>query len=406
MRRLAERAPELSAEMSAREPGLGRKIGHAQRLGVASVDQVLRPEEMALRRNEPHRPSIATLPWLSGDGCHRSGRNDLANLDPTGAMRSAMRRVVPIALLLAVALFGATAARADNTVLNQTQFSDATGDSGGGADLSGMTVTSYTDGTIQFAVQFANRQFMQPGDTVQIFIDLNDDGNPELNLSVWPSFAPSYLDRWNGTAWIDIRQLPELVQAAGSISVRLALSDLQGAGAVPVAPVIQAAVGSWQADSSGNLAANASDFLPSATSWSDFSIKPVAVTQTTTAPAATTPTTGSAPRSKPTTTTSLPVTIAPLAPLSIKSGKDLKLHVLLKSKTGPMRLFKVCTQLPATSGLLHSSECRSTKSTGAKPVSFTITYKLGRVGTNRVAISATAGNAHATATEIVHVTNA
>jgi hypothetical protein len=316
-----------------------------------------------------------------------------------------MRRLVPVALLLAVALLGSSAARADNTVLNQTQFSDVTGDSGGGADLSGMTITSYTDGTVQFAVQFANRQFMQPGDTVQIFVDLNDDGNPDLNLSVWPSFAPSYLDRWNGTAWIDIRQLPELVQAAGSISVRLALSDLQGAAAVPVAPVIQAAVGSWQADSSGKLAANASDFLPSATSWSDFSIKPVAATPTTTTPAATTTTTGSAPRTKPAAATTLPVTIAPLAPLTVKRGKALELHVLLKSKTGPMRLFKVCTQLPASSGLLHSSQCRSTKSTGTEPDSFTITYKLSRVGTDRVSISAAAGNAHATATEIVRVTS-
>lgn len=319
-------------------------------------------------------------------------------------MQSAIRCVTPTALLLAVALLGATVARADNTVLNQTQFSDATGDSGGGADLSGMTITSYTDGTVQFTVQFANRQFMQPGDSVQIFVDLNDDGNPDLNLSVWPSFAPSYLDRWNGSSWIDIRQLPELVQAAGSISVRLALSDLQGAGAVPVAPVIQAAVGSWQADSSGKLAANANDFLPSATSWSDFSIKPVAATSTT-MPAVTTPTTGSAPRSKPTTTASLPVTIAPLATLSVKSGKDLKLHVLLRSKTGPMRLFKVCTQLPASSGLKYPSQCRSTQSTGAKPVAFTITYKISRVGTDRVAISASAGNAHATVTEIVHVTS-
>jgi hypothetical protein len=110
-------------------------------------------------------------------------------------------------------------------------------------------------------------------------------------------------------------------------------------------------------------------------------------------------------RSKPTTTTSLPVTIAPLAPLSVKSGKDIKLHVLLKSKTGPMRLFKVCTQLPASSGLKYLSQCRSTQSTGAKPVAFTITYKISHVGTDRVAISAAAGNAHATATEIVHVTS-
>ncbi len=328
--------------------------------------------------------------------------------------KSAIWRLLPIGLLAALVLLGAGAARADNTVLNQTQFADATGDSGGGADLSGMTITSYTDGTVQFAVQFANRNFMQPGDTVQIFVDLNDDGNPDLNLSVWPSFAPSYLDRWNGTDWVDIRQLPELVQASGSISVRLSLSDLQGAGAVPVAPVIQAAVGSWQADSSGKLATNGSDFLPSATSWSDFSIKPVAATPTTTtAPSATkttpspTKTTAAAPRTPPAApTTVLPVTIEPLAPLSVKSGKDLKLHVLLKSKPGPMRLFKVCAVLPASAGVKYPSQCRSTQSTGAKgDVPFTITFKISRLGTDRVSIAAAAGNAHATATQIVHVTS-
>ena len=70
MRRLAERAPELAAEMSTREPGLGREIGNPKRLGVASVDQVSRPQEMALGRDEPHGPSIAAQTSLSGDGSH------------------------------------------------------------------------------------------------------------------------------------------------------------------------------------------------------------------------------------------------------------------------------------------------------------------------------------------------
>ena len=77
----------------------------------------------------------------------------------------------------------------------------------------------------------------------------------------------------------------------------------------------------------------------------------------------------------------------------------------LKSVAGPMRLFKVCVQLPASAGVKYPSQCRSTQSTGGKgAVPFTITFKLSRLGTDRVSISAAAGNAHATATEIVHVT--
>ena len=337
----------------------------------------------------------------------------MATLHPPTALESAIARAVSVAVITALALIvaaAASAARADNTILNQTQVSDAIGDSGGGADLSGLTVTTYTDGTAQFAVQFANRAYMQSGDTVQIFIDLNDDGNPDLNLSVWPSFAPSYLDRWTGSTWIDIRQLPELVQSSGSISVRLALTDLQGAAAVPVAPVIQVAVGSWQADSSGNLAASASDWIPSATSWVDHSVKTAPATTTTTRPPNTTtaggpkatPPSRSSPASK---ATNPPVMIEPLPSLSVKRGKDLILHILLRSAAGPLRTFKVCAQLPAGTGVAYPSQCRSAQSTGAKgAVAFTITYRIDRVGTDRVAINAAAGNAHATATEIVHVT--
>ena len=73
MRRLTERAPELAAEVSTREPGLGGEIGNAKRLGVARVDQVSRPQEMALGGDEPHAPSITSRNRSSSSrgGAHR-----------------------------------------------------------------------------------------------------------------------------------------------------------------------------------------------------------------------------------------------------------------------------------------------------------------------------------------------
>lgn len=130
-----------------------------------------------------------------------------------------MRRALAAALLVAALAFGAvaTAAVRDDGILNQTQFSDATNDAtGGGVDISSLTVTTYTDGTVSFAVQFANRDFLHPDETAQIFVDLNNDRTADLNLSIWPTFDPSYLARWGGSDWVDVRQLPELVDMRAS----------------------------------------------------------------------------------------------------------------------------------------------------------------------------------------------
>src|SRR5947208_791582 len=60
VRRLAEDAPELPAEVRSREPRSARELRHVEWLAVAGVDQVLGPEEVAGRRNgRDHRPSIA-----------------------------------------------------------------------------------------------------------------------------------------------------------------------------------------------------------------------------------------------------------------------------------------------------------------------------------------------------------
>ena len=184
---------------------------------------------------------------------------------------------------LAVAVYGAAGAgsrAADTGILNQTVVHDPPGDSGSGVDLSSLTVTTYTDGTVSFEVAFANRDRLQPGETVQIFVDLNNDGNEDLNLSIWPFGDPSYLARWTGTDWATVRQLPELVEGSGSFSVRLSLSELQGDAAVPVASTIGVVVGAWPSGA-GTAATDANDWLPDSRTWIQHEIQPPATTATT-----------------------------------------------------------------------------------------------------------------------------
>jgi len=191
-----------------------------------------------------------------------------------------MRRGVVIGLVLlaiAVSAAAAGASRADDTILDQMSAQDSAGSTVSGPDLSSLTVTSYADGTISFLVQFANRQFIQPNETVQVFVDLDDNGTADLNLSIWPMMDPSYLDRWDGKEWSIVRQLPELSQTPGQFSVRLSLAVLQSAAGVGVAPTVGVSSGSWTEDpSTGQLEPTADDLLPDDGLWLPFPIqKPV-----------------------------------------------------------------------------------------------------------------------------------
>jgi len=200
---------------------------------------------------------------------------------------------VLVALLTVAAVAGAVAARAvvsDNGILNQIVAQDPVGDSAG-ADLSSVTVTSYADQTISFAGTLANRDLLHPGETVQIFVDVNDDGKADLNLSIWATGVPSYLADWNGSAWVDVRQLPELSEYTGGFSVRLPISDLTGAAQLPIAPEIGVVVGAWSTDSNGNLHQSADDLVPDGGSWATLQLAAPQTTSTET----TTETTVSAP---------------------------------------------------------------------------------------------------------------
>jgi hypothetical protein len=53
--RLAERAAELTAEVGGRQMGDAGEGGHVERLAVAGVDQVLRPEQVPQQMDVAHR---------------------------------------------------------------------------------------------------------------------------------------------------------------------------------------------------------------------------------------------------------------------------------------------------------------------------------------------------------------
>ena len=206
-------------------------------------------------------------------------------------MRRTSLPILAVALLTAAISLAAaaTAGVRNDGILNQTQLYDGTSDAGGGGvDLSTLTVTTYTDATVSFAVQFANRDFLHPGETVQIFVDLNNDGTADLNLSIWPTLDPSYLAHWTGSDWADVRQLPELAQTTGGFSVRLSLNDLQAAAGMQAASAIGVAAGSWTEDpATSKLRMSADDLLPDGGSFAQHQMtKPAATTTTsTTAPA-------------------------------------------------------------------------------------------------------------------------
>jgi hypothetical protein len=300
-------------------------------------------------------------------------------------------------------------------ILNQTQVADATGDNNGGPDLSSLTVTTYADGTVSFLVQFANRTYLQDGESVQIFLDLNDDRVTDLNLSIWPSFDPSYLARWTGTAYQNIRQLPELVQSPGSVSVRLNLSELRSDAAVPIGSDVNVAVASYTEDSTGQISGAADDWLPSATGWVDHPIQKPTTTTTsttkapTTQPAAVSPPAPAAIGSKPVAKTTTKVHIEPLAPFSAKRGHAVTFRVILNAPSTLTGTFKVCVQLPKGIGD-NPQMCRSSMETGthgAVPLSFTLFVSpSAALGTNHIGVIGSVPGSSATTTAVLHVLKA
>jgi hypothetical protein len=59
MRRLAERTPELTAEMCGRELRSPRERPDVERIAITRVDEISRPKQVPRRMRCLHRPSMA-----------------------------------------------------------------------------------------------------------------------------------------------------------------------------------------------------------------------------------------------------------------------------------------------------------------------------------------------------------
>lgn len=256
--------------------------------------------------------------------------------------------VLTCLLIVAGATFAAAVAQgrgSDDTIIAQTQTSDPIGDEAGGQgpDLSGLTITTYADQSLGFVVQDANRGLLLGNETIQIFLDLNDDGQSDLNFSLWPSGSASYLARWTGSEWQNVRQLPEAVQAQGSYSVRLPISILRDAAAVPPATHVGVFVGSYTYSwTSNTFNSSPADWLPDNRIPIQHSL--VATPTTTTAPT-------------PPTTTAPPTTTTPKGPqptLTLACVKH-KLHATVKPPKGQKIVFVTF----AVNGNAKSTDTRS-----------------------------------------------
>jgi hypothetical protein len=203
--------------------------------------------------------------------------------------------LVACLLVVAGAAIAAAVAQgrgADDTIVAQTVTPDPIGDeASNGPDLSNLTITTYADQTLEVVVQYANRGLLLGNETVQVFIDLNDDGIPDIDYSLWPSGSTSYLERWNGTTWTIVRGLTEAVQSQGTSSVRLPVSVLRDAAGVTPGTQIGVLAGSY---TYSGATLTPSDWLPDNRIAIQHAL--VATTPTTTAPPATTTPKPPAPR--------------------------------------------------------------------------------------------------------------
>lgn len=210
------------------------------------------------------------------------------------------RRLLLLALAACLVAAGGAAAAAtvaqghtsDDTVLSRQTVPDTVGDeANNGPDLSNLIVTTYADQSLEFVVQYANRGLLLDNETIQIFLDLNGDGQADLNFSLWPSGSASYLAKWNGSSWDTVRQLPEAVEGQGQYSVRLPLSVLRDSAGVAVASHVGVIVGAYTyTGASATFSSSPADWLPNSQIFVQQPTTAAAAT-TTTPPATTAPTT-------------------------------------------------------------------------------------------------------------------
>jgi hypothetical protein len=170
-------------------------------------------------------------------------------MDPTRRGRRLRQGSLLLVLCLSMAVLGATAAQAQRSVnvqasvIDTQTWKDAVGDALNGApDIEAVTFTSFTDGTIRFEVQLANRtdQLVNPMESVNVQLSFPGATGPETAFWYAGIDLTQHCELW-AESWSDFPGGPSLHKVAdiscslsgGVFSTTLPLQQLRDAVSAP-----------------------------------------------------------------------------------------------------------------------------------------------------------------------------
>jgi hypothetical protein len=133
-----------------------------------------------------------------------------------------------------VALLAAPGASPTSTAHNPISFTDPTGDSVAGPDITGVTISNTAARVIRFQVAIANTVILPDNHFVGIFIDADSDtsngpfGGYEHTIQTEGALGTATLARWDGTTYVP-SAAPSLIKtwvAGGTMTFEISAADL------------------------------------------------------------------------------------------------------------------------------------------------------------------------------------
>jgi hypothetical protein len=136
-----------------------------------------------------------------------------------------------------VALLAAPGASPTSTAHNPVSFTDPTGDSAAGPDITGVTISNTVARVIRFQVAIANTVILPENHFVGIFIDADSDtsngpfGGYEHTIQTAGAAGQAVFARWDGTTYVPTAA-PSLVKiwvSGGTMTFEISAADLGNA---------------------------------------------------------------------------------------------------------------------------------------------------------------------------------
>src|SRR5262249_19184712 len=109
-------------------------------------------------------------------------------------------------------------------------YSDAAGDSGAGADIGGLSISSSTNGILTFTAATPNRTALGANESIDLDLDTDNKsstGDAGADYS-WAAFSSGdrQLFHWNGSSWQFVRPLTDTSYASGVLTFRISQNEL------------------------------------------------------------------------------------------------------------------------------------------------------------------------------------